>query len=68
MSQQVENQKQKICFCISDANNANAFASLEAWQNYCEKQKKIGLLPSPLALQKAQLESWWPECIAQKAA
>jgi len=64
---QVENQNKKICFCVSEATSANAFASQKAWQNYCETQKKIGLKPSPLALQKAQLESWWPEAV-QKAA
>lgn len=60
--QQVETlQKTKTHFSLHEATNENAYASIEAWQNFCQRQKKLGLDPSPLALGKLKLQHWWQE-------
>jgi hypothetical protein len=69
MSSVSENKNRKTHFCVSEANHANAYASQEAWQNFCQQQKELELNPSPLALSKLKLQDWWKEPeITAKAA
>lgn len=54
-------QNNKKCFCLQQATKKNIYTSLEAWQKFCQEQEQLGLVPSPLALQKARKQSWWIE-------
>lgn len=64
MSSVVENKKK--CFCVSDAQRANAYTSLEAWNNFCSSQE---LIPGILAENMAKKQPWWkdPEVTADAA-